>query len=47
MSVAVEPAVYDPQSVESAAQSFWDRNQAFQVDEASDKPKFYLSLIHI
>ena len=41
MSVAVEPAVYDPQSVESAAQSFWDRNQAFQVDEASDKPKFY------
>ena len=41
MSVAVEPAVYDPQSVESAAQSFWDRNQAFQVDETSDKPKFY------
>ena len=41
MSVAVEPAVYDPRSVESAAQSFWDRNQAFQVDETSDKPKFY------
>jgi leucyl-tRNA synthetase len=41
MSVAVEPAVYDPQAVESAAQSFWDRSQAFQVDETSGKPKFY------
>ena len=41
MSVAAEPAAHDPKSVESAAQSFWDRNRAFEVDETSDKPKFY------
>ncbi len=41
MSVAAEPAVHDPKSAETAAQSFWDRNRAFEVDETSDKPKFY------
>lgn len=41
MSVSAEPAVHDPKSVETAAQSFWDRNRAFEVDETSDKPKFY------
>ncbi|HVJ37839.1 MAG TPA: leucine--tRNA ligase [Stenotrophomonas sp.] len=32
---------YDPQQVESAAQQFWDATRAFEVDETSDKPKFY------
>ena len=32
---------YDPQQVESAAQTFWDATRAFEVDETSDKPKFY------
>lgn len=41
MSVPAEPNVYDPKSVETAAQSFWERNRAFEVDEKSDKPKFY------
>lgn len=41
MSVPAESAVHDPKSVETAAQSFWDRNRAFEVDETSDKPKFY------
>ncbi len=31
---------YDPQQVESAAQTFWDATRAFEVDETSDKPKF-------
>ncbi|MGH8063350.1 MAG: leucine--tRNA ligase, partial [Pseudoxanthomonas sp.] len=41
MSVSAEPVVHDPKSVETAAQSFWDRNKAFEVNETSDKPKFY------
>jgi len=41
MSVSVEPALYDPKAVESAAQAFWDGRRAFEVDETSDKPKFY------
>ena len=36
-----EPAIYDPAAVESAAQSFWARTRAFEVDEQSDKPKYY------
>ncbi|WP_032971951.1 leucine--tRNA ligase, partial [Stenotrophomonas maltophilia] len=38
---SVEPNVYDPQQVESAAQQYWDATRAFEVDEASDKPKYY------
>ncbi|UYK83613.1 leucine--tRNA ligase [Xanthomonas sacchari] len=38
---AVEPTAYDPQQVESSAQQFWDATRAFEVDETSDKPKFY------
>lgn len=37
----VEPNVYDPQQVETSAQQFWDATRAFQVDENSEKPKFY------
>ena len=36
-----EPAVYEPSAVESAAQSFWARTRAFEVNEQSDKPKYY------
>ena len=36
-----DPAIYDPAAVESAAQSFWARTRAFEVDEQSDKPKYY------
>ncbi|MCA0198880.1 MAG: leucine--tRNA ligase [Proteobacteria bacterium] len=32
---------YDPRAVEAAAQAFWDGSRAFEVDEASDKPKYY------
>ena len=32
---------YDPRAVEYAAQAFWDDTRAFEVDEASDKPKYY------
>ena len=32
---------YDPKPVEAAAQAFWDGTRAFEVDEASDKPKYY------
>ena len=32
---------YDPRAVEDAAQAFWDDTRAFEVDEASDKPKYY------
>ncbi len=38
---SVEPNIYDPQQVESAAQKFWDNARAFEVDETSDKPKYY------
>lgn len=38
---SVEPNVYDPQQVESAAQKFWDATRAFEVSETSDKPKYY------
>ena len=36
-----EPAVYEPAAVEAAAQSFWARTRAFEVNEQSDKPKYY------
>jgi len=38
---AAEPVAYEPKSVESAAQSFWETRRAFEVDEQSDKPKYY------
>ena len=36
-----EPAIYDPRTVESAAQSFWADTRAFEVKEDSSKPKYY------
>ena len=41
MSTAAEPASYDPKTVESQAQAFWEARRAFEVDERSDKPKYY------
>ncbi|KRG65213.1 leucine--tRNA ligase [Stenotrophomonas humi] len=38
---SVEPNIYDPQQVESAAQKFWEATRAFEVTETSDKPKYY------
>ena len=40
-STAHEPRAFDPQAVEAAAQRYWDDTRAFEVDEASPKPKFY------
>ncbi|TXH73618.1 MAG: leucine--tRNA ligase, partial [Lysobacteraceae bacterium] len=39
MSVEIPP--YDPSYVETAAQGFWRATRAFEVDEASDKPKYF------
>ncbi|MBV2210208.1 MAG: leucine--tRNA ligase [Thermomonas sp.] len=36
-----EPAIYDPRTVEAAAQSFWATTRAFEVTEDSSKPKYY------
>ncbi len=36
-----EPAVYDPRTVEAAAQRFWTDTRAFEVKEGGDKPKYY------
>ena len=42
MSAVPENAsAYDPKPVESAAQAFWDKTRAFEVDETTDKPKYY------
>ncbi|UNK57931.1 leucine--tRNA ligase [Pseudoxanthomonas daejeonensis] len=42
MSAVPENAsAYDPHPVEAAAQQFWDATRAFEVDEASAKPKYY------
>nr|MBO2466693.1 leucine--tRNA ligase [Xanthomonadaceae bacterium] len=41
MSAVPETASYDPRKVEAAAQKFWEDTRAFEVDESSDKPKFY------
>ncbi len=38
---SVEPTIYDPQQVETAAQKFWEATRAFEVDETSSKPKYY------
>ena len=38
---ASEPRAYDPQAVEASAQRFWNDTRAFEVDEASAKPKYY------
>ncbi|WP_442684079.1 leucine--tRNA ligase [Stenotrophomonas sp. JC08] len=38
---SVEPVIYDPQQVETAAQKFWEATRAFEVDETSSKPKYY------
>ena len=38
---SVEPNIYDPQPVETAAQQYWDATRAFEVNETSDKPKYY------
>jgi len=37
----VEISAYDPQQVESTAQSFWEASRAFEVVETTDKPKYY------
>ncbi len=39
--MSTEAVVYDPRSVESAAQSFWSTTRAFEVNEQSDKPKYF------
>jgi len=36
-----DAAAYDPRALESAAQRYWADTRAFEVDEASAKPKFY------
>ncbi|SBV35684.1 leucyl-tRNA synthetase [uncultured Stenotrophomonas sp.] len=38
---SVENTAYDPQQVETAAQKYWEATRAFEVDETSDKPKYY------
>ncbi|MCF7222699.1 leucine--tRNA ligase [Marilutibacter chinensis] len=38
---AREPRPYEPQPIEDAARRFWSQSRAFEVDEASDKPKYY------
>jgi leucyl-tRNA synthetase len=40
-SAPSEAAQYNPRSVETAAQDFWRETRAFEVDEASDKPKYF------
>src|SRR5690606_15291907 len=32
---------FDPHALETAAQRYWDDTRAFEVDESSDKPKYY------
>ena len=32
---------YDPKSCETLAQSFWEKNQSFIVDEQDGKEKYY------
>ncbi len=41
LSAVSEPVIYDPRTVESAAQSFWASTRAFEVREDSAKPKYY------
>ncbi len=37
----IDPTQYSPRSVEAAAQRFWGESRAFEVDERSDKPKYF------
>ncbi|HET6396862.1 MAG TPA: leucine--tRNA ligase [Pseudoxanthomonas sp.] len=41
MSAVPDTASYDPRPVEAAAQRYWEATRAFEVDESSDKPKYY------
>ncbi|MES2858888.1 MAG: leucine--tRNA ligase, partial [Pseudomonadota bacterium] len=41
MPAVPETPAFDPASVESAAQSFWAATRAFEVNEQSDKPKYF------
>jgi len=34
-------AAYDPKAIEAAAQAFWTRTRAFEVNETDPRPKFY------
>ena len=40
-SPAAETPAYQPSSIESAAQAFWDRTRAYEVVEDPAKPSFY------
>ncbi|GAA3929246.1 leucine--tRNA ligase [Luteimonas lutimaris] len=39
--MSADPASYDPRSVESAAQRYWNDTRAFEVAEDASKPKYY------
>ncbi|TMN17150.1 leucine--tRNA ligase [Pseudoxanthomonas sp. X-1] len=41
MSAVPETHAYDPKQVETSAQQFWNATRAFEVNETSDKPKYY------
>ena len=42
MSAVPENAsAYDPKPVETSAQAYWESTRAFEVDESTDKPKYY------
>ncbi|WP_342315137.1 leucine--tRNA ligase [Lysobacter sp. FW306-1B-D06B] len=41
VEAATETRPYDPQAIEGDAQRFWEGTRAFEVNEASDKPKYY------
>jgi len=36
-----QPPNYEPKAIETAAQQFWEKRQAFRAAEQSDKPKYY------
>jgi leucyl-tRNA synthetase len=40
-AVSAEPTPYTPKPVEAAAQTFWRDSRAFEVNELSDKPKYF------
>ncbi|HVI57573.1 MAG TPA: leucine--tRNA ligase [Luteimonas sp.] len=39
--MSAEPSAYDPKTVESAAQRYWDETRAFEVTEDASKPKYF------
>ncbi len=41
MSAPAENAEYQPQFIEKQAQSFWDAQRAYEVNEQSAQPKYY------